>query len=514
MSALHKYTQTQLKRGSISKSKRSFSQETLKSGSGSTSTSNGILLRRNSRNLGDEDTFSDPEDPEGTLLRRPVIRKTKVNGTAEKSSNSGEKAEIFGKILEKSRASLSRSKSELGEQHKKMISHLTRGKTEISETNKKLLANLSKKLKNKSADAPTSADVTGRAAPADDNNIDGLMKNLGILENNDNDNDNKGLELKLENDYGEFEFIDEGGTLTRTLKTNGESLAEHRKSMFSFSEEVFDELEKAGTLKNTAEKPKDQVYETYGAWRQRKLSSSSNFGATNSSSCSKTTGYVSQYYYHYNNNNSCTSNTSAKLSALIADQTLLLRHHKRRQQQQQTQQQPVQIWRENSKTKAEEEREEQLQSLMELQAQLAAATKEHLEGSSLAVNFSQQPLRRCSSLSQTEIEDDHDHDPPAKINGSSSKQPWLSTNNARYLYRGKFQPAPAAQNNNAQAPPWQLRGNLSSFARRRRGSSTSLHSTFSDNEEENSNNSVLNAKCKGDSVSLADAAETMSLNHR
>ena len=31
--------------------------------------------------------------------------------------------------------------------------------------------------------------------------------------------------------------------------------------------------------------------------------------------------------------------------------------------------------------------------------------------------------------------------------------------------------------------PWQLRSNLSSFARRRRGSSTSLH-TFSDNEDD------------------------------
>merc|ERR1712029_361089 len=29
------------------------------------------------------------------------------------------------------------------------------------------------------------------------------------------------LEKHLENDYGEFEFIDEAATLTRTLKTNG-----------------------------------------------------------------------------------------------------------------------------------------------------------------------------------------------------------------------------------------------------------------------------------------------------
>ncbi|XP_059087695.1 uncharacterized protein LOC131884074 [Tigriopus californicus] len=47
------------------------------------------------------------------------------------------------KMIEKSKLNLSRSKSELGEQHKKMISHLTRGKTELSEQNKRILASLS-----------------------------------------------------------------------------------------------------------------------------------------------------------------------------------------------------------------------------------------------------------------------------------------------------------------------------------------------------------------------------------
>ena len=48
------------------------------------------------------------------------------------------------KILEKGKVNLSRSKSELGEQHKKMISHLTKGRSEISEQNRKLMASLSK----------------------------------------------------------------------------------------------------------------------------------------------------------------------------------------------------------------------------------------------------------------------------------------------------------------------------------------------------------------------------------
>ena len=87
--------------------------------------------------------------------------------------------------------------------------------------------------------------------------------------------------------------------------------------------------------------------------------------------------------------------------------------------------------------------------------------------------------------------------PPSKINGTSplTSSPWLSTSSngsSRYLYRGKFQPTTgnssnSINNNNGNGSktksPWQLRSNLSSFARRRRGSSTSLH-TFSDNDEE------------------------------
>ena len=123
-----------------------------------------------------------------------------------------------------------------------------------------------------------------------------------------------------------------------------------------------------------------------------------------------------------------TNNTSAKLQALIADQTLLLRHHKRRQQQNQQQR-----WQTGSgsgtgsgggslqktcqmgdvdgsdSSHSHLHREEQLQSLLLLQQQLAAATKEHFESSTS--NFStgfnsysaitMAPLRRCSSLSQT-----------------------------------------------------------------------------------------------------------------
>ena len=433
--------------------------------------------------------------------------KSRVNGTSEvkvNSSSENSSNNTVVKILEKGKASLSRSKSELGEQHKKMISHWSRA-------SKNHFANIENKFKRKTS--VTSADGLERSGSdrsknssskiiqpemsnginnsgaenngqsrmmnSNENDLDGLMKNLGLdvmnakravervpvipnysdhhrnetVHQNDNghlmistdqnnlmmsdetimstsllgsglNGQNSGLngqnqlEKHLENDYGEFEFIDEAATLTRTLKTNGETVHtdDHRKSMFSFSDEVFDELEKSGTLHKVVEGNTtdgatldfNQTYETYGAWRQRNKQKQG---------------------LHYNNNNSVTNNTSAKLQALIADQTLLLRHHKRRQQKnkQQWQQQQIQsqektcqIENNSSSNHQLERREEQLQSLLLLQQQLAAATKEHLESSTanqtaaLSINsansysaITMAPLRRCSSLSQTaNCEDD------------------------------------------------------------------------------------------------------------
>lgn len=488
-----------------------------------------MLLRRQENNLGEEDLSADEADDEGTLLRSTPANvifkpqsaaaaagKLRVNGTSEIKD---QKPPVIGKFLEKGKASLSRSKSELGEQHKKMISHWSRSKNEISEQNKKLLANIEQKFKLKSkskkGDSLTKNGSNGSANnhehdDVNDNDLDGLMTNLGLdvmhakrrsVTENSNlmmttslysqtpaPSTNNDLEKHLENDYGEFEYIDEGATLTRTLKTNGESIVEHRKSMFSFSDEVFDELEKSGTLKRGDQ----NIYETYGSWRQKHHQGSAQ-------------------RYHYNNNNSVTNNTSAKLQALIADQTLLLRHHKRRQQVQQE----------------DLEREEQLQSLLILQQQLAAATKEHLEGSSsskTSIAFGGgAPLRRCSSLSQTCPDSIQESPPPAalppaKINGTaaggSPYSPWLSNSSnsstsSKYLYRGKF----TANNNNVKSP-WQLRSNLSSFARRRRGSSTSLH-TFSDNDEDQQQQVSSTSgfkKTSPDSISLAGSEE--SVNHR
>ena len=664
---------------------------------------NGVLLRRHGSNIGDEDNLDllqdiSDDEKEGTLMNRKNNlfhrSSSRVNGTSEvkTKSSQGQSSESPGgnnkdssnssfrvqKFLEKGKASLSRSKSELGEQHKKMISHLSKSRNEITEQNKKLLANLSTRKFNLSASGSSngkaSSNGSSKSPPSSNyepeepmgkpyqpvtngreekksesrqnghstssklhpdleadlsKDLDGFMKNFGIdvsmsnsssvskqnnyngssrsqssmsqsmyatqpLESSTTNNHFHDLERHLENDYGEFEYIDEAGTLTRTLKTNGESVNcdEHRKSMFSFSDEVFDELEKTGTLKLNVEastplksnkspttslsknnheelssatdvydtqhqqqqQPSTDIYETYGAWRQRKYSGSNN------------SGYVSQYY-SYNNNNTHASATSSKLSALIADQTLLLRHHKRRKQKRSSQQDVASIT----------DHEQRLQSLYELEQQLTK-TKEQLanhQGSSsfqtpfdmnngappapppYSLHVTTHPLRRCSSLSQTAYDETADDlndlieatiaPPPQKINGTSpamttnnSPSPWLSTtsstnpcststnpscSNARYLYRGKFQPSSnnssnssGSNNNNSykNKSPWQLRSNLSSFARRRRGSSTSLHN-FSDDEDANGSfhdSNGINAAKHSDSISLADSAEVMSMNHR
>jgi hypothetical protein len=61
-----------------------------------------------------------------------------------KTSNNGEPPQVprVQRILEKGKANLSRSKSELGEQHRKVLSQLTKGKSGITEQNKRFLANI------------------------------------------------------------------------------------------------------------------------------------------------------------------------------------------------------------------------------------------------------------------------------------------------------------------------------------------------------------------------------------
>ena len=182
------------------------------------------------------------------------------------------------KLLEKGKVNLSRSKSELGEQHKRMISHLSRGKTEISEQNKRILANLSHKGRrlisststrpksNSSWTTPANNDLRtellSQSSPAPTRDIDRILFDLGINPNfspsspkkqsNPTGNDNRSpddceetshLEKHLVAGYGEFDFID-GKDL---IISSGD--AHPREGDNNFADEVFEELSKSGTFK-------------------------------------------------------------------------------------------------------------------------------------------------------------------------------------------------------------------------------------------------------------------------
>ncbi len=83
--------------------------------------------------------------------------------TTNSFGNSGRRR--VQRILEKGRVNLSRSKSELGEQHKKMVSQLSRGRAEITEQNRRLLASIrSKKFGFKSSSSACTS-PTGTPLP-------------------------------------------------------------------------------------------------------------------------------------------------------------------------------------------------------------------------------------------------------------------------------------------------------------------------------------------------------------
>eukprot|EP00095_Tigriopus_kingsejongensis_P004097 maker-scaffold764_size101305-snap-gene-0.29 protein:Tk04097 transcript:maker-scaffold764_size101305-snap-gene-0.29-mRNA-1 annotation:"mitogen-activated protein kinase kinase kinase kinase 5 isoform x7" len=86
----------------------------------------------------------EPGDFREDELSRPLEDEENANEmmTPEDQMNNRVLKARMQKMLEKSKQNLSRSKSELGEQHKRMISHLSRSKNELSEQNKRILASL------------------------------------------------------------------------------------------------------------------------------------------------------------------------------------------------------------------------------------------------------------------------------------------------------------------------------------------------------------------------------------
>ena len=176
------------------------------------------------------------------------------------------------KLLEKGKVNLSRSKSELGEQHKRMISHLSRGKNEISEQNKRILASLSHKgrrLISSTSSRPKSntswpskdarTELLSQSSPAPTRDIDRILFDLGINPNftpaspkkqtnhlgNDKSpedcDETSHLEKHLVAGYGEFDFIDGKDLVIGDLQV--------REANDNFADEVFEELSKSGTFK-------------------------------------------------------------------------------------------------------------------------------------------------------------------------------------------------------------------------------------------------------------------------
>ena len=128
------------------------------------------------------------EDGSSDTMVRNNNSNNNNNNNRRRLSSGGTRVQ---RILERGKVNLSRSKSELGEQHKKMISHLNRGKHELSEQNKKLMANLSSKVNRKwslnshqdrqqQQEQQQLHEVKVEPQVGVNNDLDGVLRGLGI----------------------------------------------------------------------------------------------------------------------------------------------------------------------------------------------------------------------------------------------------------------------------------------------------------------------------------------------
>ena len=83
---------------------------------------------------GEEEVEEEEED-----VKRDMTLKN--SGSSNTIEGQGRKGSRVQKIIEKGKANLSRSKSEISEHNRRILNHLSKGKSEISENNKRLLAN-------------------------------------------------------------------------------------------------------------------------------------------------------------------------------------------------------------------------------------------------------------------------------------------------------------------------------------------------------------------------------------
>lgn len=330
------------------------------------------------------------------------------------------------------------------------------------------------------------------------------------------------LEKFLELDHGEFQFIDEGATLTRN--TSPPPLSKNL-SISSLANEIFQELGKSN-LGDEASSSASR-FRHHHQRRRRNLSTASMssvppfengsndyYGETTTSSWSEsvptsdqnTKGDSKNKQRRYRNLSTASMTaTSAPtetcslqhdvstekfipktdsqlIASLLEDQTLWLRHQKKHRRRQ-----PIQPWVPGAKW--------QLQPRSQGQDQVNA---HQVAPDHRAV------LRRCSSLTQTNTDE---ATLPRPSESPRLSSPGTSAKGIRFLYSGKYRPTTSnsadqsplnnqyidnrrismiSVNQQQQPPsgPWLLSNNLSTFARRRRSSSTSLH-TYQDDVEDN-----------------------------
>ena len=333
------------------------------------------------------------------------------------------------------------------------------------------------------------------------------------------------LEKALESDYGEFDFIDEGDDSvlsTSSGKQIHQSIGGRPPvPRLSLYEEVIDELENKRD-NNYRQQKYSQKKSALGGAVSPTVGGHQGLGLGGSPAHIRSSN-LSLHSPSLNGGGVYGSNASPSKTRLghvpvYADHTLMLRHHQKRK------------WL--------------------LQQNNQANNFQH-QGAPHHIFPTGNSLRRCSSLSQTDGSTNNPFNSLATSATSVNKTG--STNQVSFpihtrltvggppkqpttpsvVANGKCQKSPATNNRmkdsneannntyNTRKSPWLLRGNLSSYARRRRGSSTSLHTTedeagseMDDCQRENAVNVNGCHQSNGGNIQDSSDSSSLSLNRR
>lgn len=195
------------------------------------------------------------------------------DGGVEAVNNHKNSSSKVQRFLEKGKVNLARSKSELGEQHRRIVAQLSRGRVEMSEQNRKFISSLAhgmeKGKKGVRSRLHLSANRVKSAQDQSEENgvkinsardVDQILLDLGINPNftpraqggqgrntlvhrtSVEDNGVTALEQRLVDAHGDLDFIDDRElTLTRSYPL---AAAEEE----NLTKQIFQELSKSGTF--------------------------------------------------------------------------------------------------------------------------------------------------------------------------------------------------------------------------------------------------------------------------